>query len=71
MFKLHLFFFFLAFDLKRAYFLFQVNSPNLKPIFHILTLRVVHLLPVCIITSWDINVKGITEPRVRIRFSEV
>jgi hypothetical protein len=43
----------------------------LNPIFHTFTFLVVHLLPVCIIISYDRKVKGITELRVLIRFSEV
>jgi len=71
MLKFQLFFFFFALDLKTEYFLFQVNSPNLNPKFHILIRLITHLLPVYIITSRLKNVKGITELRVRIRFSDV
>ena len=66
-----LFFFRFCFALKTANLRFHVNSPNLNPTIHLLTLRVYHRLPACIITSNDKNVKGITEDRVLILFSDV
>ena len=64
-------FFRFCFALKTANFRFHVNSPNLNPTIHVFTRRVYHRFPACIITSKLLNVRGITEDRVRIRFSDV
>jgi len=55
--------------LNKASFLFQVNSPNLKPIIHLLIILLCQDFPEYILTAELIKIFGIIEQREKIFFS--
>jgi len=55
--------------LYKANFLFQVNSPNLKPIIHLFIFRLCQDLPEYTLTEVFENILGIIEERDIIFFS--
>lgn len=63
------FFFFNCLALYNASFLFQVNSPNLKPIIHLFTFLLCQDFPEYTLTEVFENILGITDERDIIFFS--
>jgi hypothetical protein len=63
------FFFFNFLDLYKASFLFQVNSPNLKPIIQLLIIRSCQDFPEYIFTTEYFNILGIVEDLENTFFS--